>query len=254
MDKDIASILEGWEYVPNRVVSRRIKGRDGREKVQLRLEMGLLQMEVDGRPDGLRPHDSESLLEYHKRRFEEHKQKDPEDVKFHLTVEQCQDLQSEGIQYYYRYLALFHADDYSRVIRDTKRNLELLDFIYEYATKDWDREILEQFRPYILMMNTRAHASMLMQIPKHQEALDVVVQGLDAIRRHFESIHHPESFEKAKEVVYLRSLADDIVKAMPKDPVKELRDAMQLAVEREDYEHAARLRDQIKKLENISSN
>ncbi len=57
MSKDIAVILNGWDYNPDEVTVRRILGLDGRVKIQMRLDLGILQMEVDGRPDGQHPHD-----------------------------------------------------------------------------------------------------------------------------------------------------------------------------------------------------
>ena len=69
MSKDLGVLLHGWDYNPNEVTVRRIVGADGREKIQMRLDLGMLQMEVNGRPDGKRPHGAESLLEYHLNRL-----------------------------------------------------------------------------------------------------------------------------------------------------------------------------------------
>ena len=63
-NRDISDTLCGWPYVPGEVTARTIQGRDGLEKVQLRVDLGLLQMNVDGRPDGMRPHGAESLLDF----------------------------------------------------------------------------------------------------------------------------------------------------------------------------------------------
>ena len=38
--------------------------------------------------------------------------------------------------------------------------LEMLDFVSEHATDEDSKWNLEQFRPYVLMMNTRARASL----------------------------------------------------------------------------------------------
>ncbi len=40
------------------------QGADGREVLQMRLDMGVLQLEMDGRPDGSQPHGYESYLDY----------------------------------------------------------------------------------------------------------------------------------------------------------------------------------------------
>ncbi len=55
-DMDIADAMKGWAFEPGQVNVRLIRGNDGKPKLQLRLDLGLLQMELDGRPDGKRPH------------------------------------------------------------------------------------------------------------------------------------------------------------------------------------------------------
>src|SRR5438034_11338052 len=68
MSLDLNTILKDWPHENGHVKVRKITGLDGREKLQLRVDLGVLQMEVTGRPDGQRPHNCESLLEYHQRR------------------------------------------------------------------------------------------------------------------------------------------------------------------------------------------
>ena len=53
---DLNDLLEGWPHEPGQVKARKIVGRDGCEKIQLRIDLGLIQMELNGRPDGVRPH------------------------------------------------------------------------------------------------------------------------------------------------------------------------------------------------------
>ena len=65
--QDISRVLREWTFDATKVNVRRILGEDGKEKIQLRLDLGVLQMEVDGRPDGKRPFGQESLLDYHLR-------------------------------------------------------------------------------------------------------------------------------------------------------------------------------------------
>ena len=48
-------LFNQWPYEFGEVAARRVRGADGREVVQLRVEMGVLQMEIEGRPDGTRP-------------------------------------------------------------------------------------------------------------------------------------------------------------------------------------------------------
>ena len=74
MSLDITRILSGWPFEPGQITARRVRGEDGRDLIQLRLDLGLLQMEATGRPDGQRPHGYESLLEYHQDRLERHRE------------------------------------------------------------------------------------------------------------------------------------------------------------------------------------
>ena len=48
-----------------------IQGNDAEPRIQVRLDLGILQMCVDGRPDGHRPNGFDSLLEYHDSRLDE---------------------------------------------------------------------------------------------------------------------------------------------------------------------------------------
>src|SRR5216110_585605 len=75
MSLDLNTITDNWPYESGTIKVRRITGLDGREKLQLRVDLGVLQMEMTGRPDGRRPHNCESLLEYHPKRASRAEQK-----------------------------------------------------------------------------------------------------------------------------------------------------------------------------------
>ena len=80
--------------------------------------------------------------------------------------------------YYHRYLSLFVLEDFPGVVRDTARNLRLLDLCGKYADEEQDRLVLEQYRPYIVMMHARAEASLYFQEHKYPEALEKIEVGL----------------------------------------------------------------------------
>src|SRR6267378_3215561 len=69
MDFDISHLLDQWDYQPGQVVVRRFKAKDGKEKLQLRVDLGLLQMNAEGRPDGKRPFGHPSLFDYFQARL-----------------------------------------------------------------------------------------------------------------------------------------------------------------------------------------
>src|SRR6478672_1199962 len=137
--KDITPLLKGWDFEPGTINVRKIYGLDGEPKLQMRLELGLLQMEMTGRPDGTRPHGCESLLEYFQTQLEEHTKRNGTELGFHLTAEQCQSLREEAEMYYRRYLSLFVLEDFPGVVRDTDRNLRLIDFCGKFAVEEQDR-------------------------------------------------------------------------------------------------------------------
>src|SRR5438046_6188809 len=83
--KDIVPMLKGWDYEPGTINVRKISGLDGKPKIQMRLDLGLLQMELTGRPDGNKPHGHDSLLEYYEEMILEHKKTNGSELGFHLT-------------------------------------------------------------------------------------------------------------------------------------------------------------------------
>ncbi len=53
--RDISPVLKGWDYEPGTINVRKISGLDGSPKLQMRVDLGVLQMEMSGRPDGAHP-------------------------------------------------------------------------------------------------------------------------------------------------------------------------------------------------------
>ena len=50
-NKDITPVLRGWDYEPGTINVRKVSGIDGSPKLQMRQDLGLLQMEMTGRPN-----------------------------------------------------------------------------------------------------------------------------------------------------------------------------------------------------------
>jgi len=245
MSLDLNTILKDWPHENGNVKVRKIAGLDGREKLQLRVDLGVLQMEVTGRPDGQRPHNCESLLEYHQRRAVRAAGKS-EDYK--LTPEECAELQQEGIQYYHRYLSLFQINDFAGVVRDTQRNLDLFTFVTEHTDRDELSWSLQQFRPYVLMMNTRAKASLLLAQGKFGEAMSEIEHGRDAISEFFQHSNFPELVSKSSEIAFLDEWLEEVKAKRPLSKLEVMQREMETAIGKELYERAAELRDAIKLL------
>jgi hypothetical protein len=245
VNRDIGPVLRGWDYEPGTINVRKIKGLDGQPKLQMRLDLGLLQMELNGRPDGARPHGCESLLEYFEKRLTDHRRRHGNELGFHLGAQECQNLREEAVMYYQRYLSLFVLEDFPGVVRDTARNLRVLDICGKYAEDEQDRLVLEQYRPYIMMMNTRAQASILSKDERFPEALAVIESGLGNIKEFFEQFGQDEAYAHSNEVKVLKRFAREIRKKLPVDPMQRLQRKLDRAVKDERYEEAAVLRDKL---------
>ena len=122
----------------------------------MRIDLGLIQMELNGRPDGERPGGFESLLElYEAKRAEVVAQGEP----FTLEADDCSALMREGLQYYHRYVSAFQLERYDLVARDTARNLRLFAFVARHAARQRDRIEFDRIGPTSSMMHARAKAA-----------------------------------------------------------------------------------------------
>ncbi len=255
MSLDISGILDDWPYESGHVMARRIRGDDGRDKIQLRLDLGVLQMETAGRPDGRRPHGQESLLVHYEQQLQQHIERHGSGEGFELDERACELLRAEGVMYYHRYLAAFVLEEYGIVIRDSKRNLRMFDLCSTYAKEESDRHILEQYRPYVIMMGARGKGMMSLKDNRPKTALAAVQKGIDDIRLFYQQFGQEDAFEACGEVAILRGLGKEIEARIPVDPLKKLRGELAKAVDEERYEEAASLRDQLRRAtEQLSHN
>jgi hypothetical protein len=101
-ERDISDLLREWPWEPGRIQARLVVGADGRPKLQVRIHLGVLQMEMDGRPDGERPGGFESLLE----QALDRRARGGSAEAFTLAPEACRELREEAVQYYHRYVGL----------------------------------------------------------------------------------------------------------------------------------------------------
>jgi hypothetical protein len=242
LSKDITSILEGWDYDADEVPQVRIvAGDDGRDKIQMRSDLGLIQMELAGRPDGTRPGGAESLLDALEARAR------AEDG-FRLDPKTCQALMREGVQYYHRYLAAFHLQRYDLVALDTTRNLRLFAFVKAHAARPRDTMLFDQYRPYVTMMRGRALAHQALDRNDYPTALAAIDEAIEAIRAFLREYDQAASEAECMELGVLIRWRREIEGERPVGPVERLEQQLALAVSLEEFEEAARLRDQLRRL------
>jgi len=262
MSQDITSILAGWDFDPEGITVRLVAGDDGNEKIQMRLELGVLQMELGGRPDGQEIEGCESWLEYYEQRQQLHDRQHPDGPTLRLEPKDCERLLREGIQYYHRYISLWHLRRYELCARDTRRNLRLFAFVREHARRDRDKLQFDQWRPYVTMMHTRAVATPLVELNELDAALGAINAGIEAIERFLRDYGQEGRADDCQELTHLKRWKEELSQgrparslppgesrpALPASPLERLRKQLGQAVSEERYEDAARLRDEIRQL------
>ena len=268
MSHDIDPILGQWPYRPDEITVRVIEGDGGRKKIQLRLDLGLLQMEFDGRPDGRQIHGAESWLAYHQRRQQDHDAANPDGAPYLLEPEDCGELLREGVQYYHRYICFWHLGFYELCARDTERNLRLFAFVREHARHDRDKLRFDQWRPYVTMMHARAVATPLAELEQWDAVANVLDAGIRGIERFLEEYNQVDQAANVGELTFLRRWKEEIAAKIeqeggateasavltptPADRAADLRAQIESAVVEERYEDAAMLRDELRRLDRES--
>ncbi len=247
-ENDLTQFLKSWPYEAGRIHARKIIGDDQRPKLQIRVDLGVLQLEMEGRPDGARPHGFVSLLEYQLDRLKKYAEQSGAPTGFVLSPEECRALREEAVQYYHRYVGLFALRDFDGVIRDTARNLQLFDLCRDCAATESDQEILEQFRPFVITTRTRAEAEKALEAGKPKQALAAIDRGLTELQSVFEDGDEPDAFEQANEVQLLRGMRDALIPKLPVSQRNELQERLRAALDSENYELAAILRDELRML------
>jgi hypothetical protein len=249
MDFDISRLLEDWDYEPGQVVVRRFKAKDGTQKIQLRVDLGVLQMNAEGRPDGKKPFGNTSLLEYHQSRLYKHLAAHAGSASgFKLNAEDCAKLQLEALQYHHRYICLLELGDFAGVVRDAERNLAVFDFVAQHAESDDLAWSLRQFEPQLLLILTRARGAQALKAEDFRLAVESVEDGIERIRAFYSNCPQPEAAEQSSEILSLEEWLEQIRSKRPLSRREKLERALNEAVRLENYEQAARVRDELRSL------
>lgn len=249
MNFDISHLLEQWDYQPGTASVRKFTGKDGVEKLQVRLDLGLLQMNCEGRPDGKHPLGYPSLYEYYQAKLGKHQTAHEGSADgFRLKAEDCAKLQFEALQYYQRHNCLWQLEDYAAVVRDTERNLLVCEFAAKHAENEELSWSLQQFKPQLLMMHTRARATASLQKNHFETAVQQIEDGMERIRDFYRENNKPELIEQSMELNALKAWLDEISERRPMSEREKLERALSEAVNNEDYEKAAQMRDALRNL------
>ena len=236
--KHIDHLLHDWPYRFGEVLARKVRGKDRREVLQMRVDMGVLQMEVDGRPDGERPEGFETYYDYLvSLTFHEGEE-------FALTGERCMEIDREFVQFYHRRICWLAVKDYRKAARDADHTLALMDFSTANSPDESWSLMHEQYRPFVLFHRTQALALANLDKSGPEDAVKAIDEGLDELHEIFEEHEADDEFEESELVVKLREMRRSLVEHYELGP--SLAEQLSEAIAKEEYERAAELRDRIR--------
>ncbi|MEA1952054.1 MAG: UvrB/UvrC motif-containing protein, partial [Planctomycetota bacterium] len=172
--------------------------------------------------------------------------------------------------------SFWHLKLFDLCMRDTSRNLRLFAFVREHVEDRQSVLQFDQWRPYVILMNTRARAVPLLEKDdpegkRYAEALSIINASIEDIEEFLDEYEQSHRADKCVELTELRRWHEQVIAAMEQeaeqgapepqdqagpDPAKPpqsfseetLRRKMEEAVAAEEFEEAARLRDEIRRL------
>jgi UvrB/uvrC motif len=235
---DIDRILQQWPYEPGEISARLVRAADGREVLQMRVEMGVLQLETTGRPDGATPGGAATYFDYLSELAE---QEDGELLI--LSPEQCSEADREFMQFYHRRICWLALREFRRAAGDADHTLAFMDFVHAHSpNEEWSLSH-DQYRPFVLFHRTQAAALATLEEQGPNAALQELNQGLDRFHDLFAQYDAEEQFDDDDLVRRLYELRDTLRDQYDLKP--SLSEQLAKAVADEKYELAAKLRDEL---------
>ncbi|MGD9722496.1 MAG: UvrB/UvrC motif-containing protein [Pirellulales bacterium] len=234
---DIDRILKEWAYEPGEISARIVRATNGRDVLQMRVEMGVLQLETSGRPDGVRPHGADTYFEYLRGVAKK------SGKGFELNPQQCLEADREFMQYYHRRVCWLALREFRRATADAKHTLEFMDFVRAHSPNEEWTVSHEQYRPFVMFHRVQASTLARLEEDGPEASLAELDRGLDEFRELYRDLEAEEQWEDDELVRRLYELRDTLREQYDLRP--SLSEQLAKAVAAEEYELAARLRDEI---------
>jgi hypothetical protein len=242
VNQDIDIVLAGWEYKPGVVQARMVQARNGRQVIQMRVDLGILQMESAGRPDGTRPHGHPSYWAYLQDQARLARRRGQS---FAMSEEQCEEADREFVQLYHRRICWLALRHYERAMDDADHTLGFMDFIKQHSPSEDYTQAHEQYRGFVLFQRTQAAAALQVEKNRPEGAIDEIRAGLERMRGFFASFDMEDQMDEDGMVQHLRKVESSLRQEYNIEST--LQEQLQKAVDDENYEKAARLRDELKR-------
>ena len=234
---NIDRLLRDWPYDPDGISVRKKKGVDGREVLQMRLDLGILQIETVGRPDGTTPHGHETFFGYLL------KHAAAEGDEYVMTEEECNEADREFVQFYHRRICWLALREFELAVKDADHTLKMMDFCRDHSSDDNWTMSHEQYRPFVMFHRTQAAALATLGENGAEAAVEEINLGLDRIRAVFVEYEAEDQFEEDELVSRLTELRESLRQHFRVG--RTLQEQLAEAVASEKYELAAEIRDEL---------
>lgn len=250
MTLDLNELVADWECPPGDVAARIVTGRDGADVVQMRVELGLMQMYPDGRPDAAtRAAAAEEGVRVEPRR----------QAGGAIATQDWREFERQLLQLNYRRLA-FGAIAEAALSRGDcpEAEVQLRRAVRDIAAC---RSMIETMRGHGVMGGggpgltialqfqlARMTAQLLVLADRHDEAIDALEDGATELAGVLAGLGAPpEAIEQDGGLQFLKDLSRTLRKDF-RIPMT-LRERLAQAIERDDFELAAILRNELRERE-----
>lgn len=234
---DLDHILRTWpEEPPSRRV-RIVTALDGRQVLQQRIEMGVIQLELVGRPDGARPAGFDSWLDAFRTRLP------------HAGLDDGQllDMLAEGRLYLIRAVALLAIDQIDAAAQDAAHARAVVALEHERRRGEQAHAALQLLAQAVLL-RVRCEVVHGMRTQDGSRALAAIDQALLDIESFsmFDGALARGVFTGAEGL--LRGLRSTLTPRLPSSQREELRSRLDAAIRAENFELAAILQKEMRQL------
>ncbi len=242
-DDTTTVLLEGRQG-SSEVGAKIVRTMDGRKVIQMQIDLGLLQMETKGRPDGQTPFGFQTYFAYLKH-FAKKREKSLVSARKHA----CEAIR-EIKQFNQRCLAWLVLNRHADVLRDADHCLDLLCFLRKtivYPKRV--RDSLERECSMILLRRTQAATLLALEKQGPPQAAEEVRKGIASLRdlpRTPEPANGGGKSQKRdiEKIIRKLTVLEDWIRERYDLPLA-LEERLAIAIREEEYELAASLRDRI---------
>ena len=249
MTLDLDELIAGWDCPPGELRARVVTGRDGDELLQLRVDLGVMQMFPNGRPDGERYRGLPAVHEFISHELRLGGQQ--------IEAADWQELERELLQMNYRRMAFatvaedaLRADDENRARRYLRSALAdvagCLDRLELLKSEEVDCEGSLGLLPTLLFDRARLQSQLEIVEGQFEASIEQAEAGAVQLEELLAELGYGEE-QRAEDpgLRYLRKLGEQLRREYGIS--KTLNEQLREALEEEDFETAAELRDELKR-------